>query len=209
MTRAPKGLGGDPPAPANDTSFPSSLPVGGTFENSEWRVHRYSDSVVFTHLANAGVRGKKCMEIHVRAKYGEGLDRLDLFVSGLLEYMALGATPTALASLAKDAPLLSASLETVVSELRGVDVEMAILKIETDLVKARFSSTEFSITVTALMSNKHGAFRQDSHLYNADKRSVPKAYRWARENAERIGHMTRQDIYSGLVAAGARVSTWG
>lgn len=196
-------------APANDTDAPANLPVGGTFETNTWRVHRFADSVRFTHLANAGVRGKKCMEIAITTSNGRDLEALDLLVAALLECVALDPSPETFAALAKDAPLVAESLSTHVSMIRGVDVELGVIKIDSDLVRGRFSTTEFSVTVTAIHSSpKGGGFRQDSHLYNADKRSVPKAYRWARENAARIGSMTRSQIYEELRNVGVRVSTW-
>lgn len=196
-------------APANDIDVPANLPVGGTFETNTWRVHRFSDSACFTHLVNAGVRGKKCMEISIRASYGRDLEALDLLVAGLLECVALDPSPETLEALAKDAPLVAESLSTSVSLLKGVDVETGIVKIDSDLVRARFGTTEFSATVTAVHSSPNGgSFRQDSHLYNGDKRTVLKAYRWARENAPRIGSMTRNEIYRELRNAGVRVSTW-
>lgn len=195
--------------PANDIEVPSTLPPGGSFETEHWRMHRYMSSVRLTHLVNAGVRGKKCMEIAIVASYHQDLDRLDLLVAGLLHAMVLDPQPETMAALAKDASLLSPALETFVSELRGIDVETGVIKIESDLVRGQFSMKEFQVTVTALIRTEHGSFRQDSHLYNADKRSVPKAYQWARANAAQIGSMTRSEIYSGLRDAGVKVRTWG
>lgn len=149
------------------------------------------------------------MEVTILASYGRDLEALDLLVAGLLECVALDPAPETLAALAKDAPLVAESLRTTVSHLKGVDVETGTIKIDSDLVRARFCTTEFSVTVTAIHSSpKGGSFRQDSHLYNADKRTVRKAYQWARENAARIGSMTRTDIYRELSNAGVRVSTW-
>lgn len=196
-------------APANDIEIPSSLPSGGSFETASWRIHRYAGSVRLTHLVNAGVRGKKCTEIAVVASHHQDLDRLDMVVSFLLHSMLFDPRAETLAAMAKDAALLSPALETFVSEVRGIDVETGIIKIESDLVRGQFSMKEFQITVTALIRTEHGSFRQDSHLYNADKRSVPKAYQWARAHAAEIGSMTRSEIYSGLRDAGVKVRTWG
>jgi hypothetical protein len=201
------GSGGAPPA--NDIVLPSHLPPGGTFETNAWRVHRYADSVTVTHLLNAGARGKKCLEVTVGTSYGRDLDLLDVLTKYLVELVAEGPQPETVVSITRDAPLLSSAFEVTVAHRRGVDVELGAVKIDSDLVKGHFSMVEFRVTVTALHRTEHGTIRQDSHLYNADKRSVPKAYRWARANAARIGSMTRSEIYNNLREAGARVSTWG
>ncbi len=200
-----------PPAnvAANDTEAPSNLPVGGTFETSSWRIHRFSDSVRITHILHAGARGKKCLEITIRTSYGRDLDLLDLLVSHMLQVVLGDPQPATLAAVARDAPLLSSAFETTVSELRGVDVESHVVKVESELVHAHFSAREFRITVTAVIPHKQGTVRQDSHLYNRDIRSAAKAYEWARANAARMGTMTRSEIYTALRDAGARVNTWG
>src|SRR5690242_9783340 len=176
MSKRLDGSGGAPPA--NDIDLPSTLPPGGTFETSSWRVHRYRDLVAVTHLVNAGARGKKCLEVTVGTSYGRDLDLLDVLTRYFVELVAEGPKPETVMAIARDAPLLSPALEVTVAEKRGVDVERGAVKVDSDLVKAHFSTTEFRITVTALHHGKHGTIRQDSHLYNADKRSVPKAYQW-------------------------------
>jgi hypothetical protein len=195
--------------PANDIDVPSTLPPGGSFETANWRMHRYASSVRITHLVNAGVRGKQCLEIAIVARYHQDLDRFEVLVPWLLHTMVLHPTPETMVALAKDASLTSPELETHISEVRGVDVETGVIKIEGELVWGAFSMKEFQVTVTALIGNERGSFRQDSHLYNADKRSVPKAYQWARANAARIPAMTRSEIYQGLKDAGVKVRTWG
>src|SRR5262245_41426257 len=202
-----QGTGGAPPA--NDIDLPSTLPPGGTFETNAWRVHRYRDLVAVTHLVNAGARGKKCLEVTVGTSFGRDLDLLDVLTKYLVELVADGPQPETVVAIVRDAPLLSSAFEVTVAEKRGVDVERGAIKVDSDLVKAHFSTTEFRITVTALHRTEHGTIRQDSHLYNGDKRSVPKAYQWARANVARIGSMIRSEIYSGLREAGVRVSTWG
>lgn len=207
MSRLPRPPSSEPAA--NDTDAPTHLPVGGTFETKLWRIHRYSDSVRMTHLLHAGVRGKKCLEITVRTTYGQGRDVLDQLVSHLLGVVVDDPSAETLAAIARDAPLMSSLLQTTVAERRGVDVETHVIRIDSDLVQAHFSPQEFRITVTEVHGGPRGAFRQDTHLYNRDKRSAAIGYAFARANAARIATMTRTEIYTALREAGARVDTWG
>lgn len=197
------------PKPANDTDLPANLPVGRTFDNGTWRMHRFADSIRMVHLIHAGKRGKRCTEITIVAKYRRDLDLFDLLVAHLVAVVADNPSAEALAALARDAPLMSSAFETTVAEVRGVDVELGMIQIETELVRAHFSPIEFRVTVTALHETEHGTTKQDSHLYNADRRSAAKAYHWARTHAAAIGSMTRAEIYTALRDAGVRVNLWG
>lgn len=193
---------------ANDTEVPSTLEVGEEFATNHWRIHRYRGSVTATHLENAGKRGKKCLVISVGTEGGAEAE-LDLFVGYLLQVIVDNPRPETLAAVAKDANLVSRKLRTTVGEKRGVDVETEAIRVDADLVKAHFAAGEFRITVTAMMGGPKGPFRQDSHMYNADRKSAKAAYAWAQKNAARIGSMTRHELYAALREAGARVSTWG
>ena len=209
-TDPPPTLSAPPPTkPANDTSAPSSLPVGRTFDNGTWRMHRFTDSIRVVHLVNAGKPGKRCTEITIVARYGQDLDLFELLSSHLVGVVADNPSAEALSALAKDAPLMSSAFETTVAELRGVEVEIGFVRVTSDLVQAYFSPIEFRVTVTALVQTEKGTVRQDSHLYNADRRSAAKAYRWAKAHEDSIGTMTRSEIYTALRDAGVRVNLWG
>lgn len=85
----------------------------------------------------------------------------------------------------------------------------APVRIDTPNVRAYFDRKEWRVTTVAVFGEGKTSFAHDSHMYNGDKRSAPKAYAWARENASRIATMTRQQIYNGLRAAGAKIDTHG
>ncbi len=96
------------------------------------------------------------------------------------------------------------------------DCETALLpkghpiRIHTEKMRATFSPKEWRVTTTEVFTRQNGSvFKQDSHMYNGDKRSVPKAYAWARENAARLPGMTRAQLYKELTAAGAKVDSHG
>ncbi len=86
----------------------------------------------------------------------------------------------------------------------------APIRIHTEHVRAMFSPQEWRVTTTDVFTRQNGStFKQDSHMYNGDKRSAPKAYAWARGNAARLPKMTRAQIYKELTAAGAKVDSHG
>lgn len=143
------------------------------------------------------------------------------------------ATPDAASTLARDAqPVLRFAPMPRKSPIRGAndnagpekhppfcgcsDCETALLpkgapiRIHTEHLRATFSPKDWRVTTTDVFTRPNGStFKQDSHMYNGDKRSIPRAYAWARENAAKLPGMTRTQIYKALTAAGVKVDSHG
>jgi hypothetical protein len=184
--------------PANDTTEPTTIARGTTYESAQWRAHRYADHIVVTSLANAGKRGKRCGVFTLRGA-------LDAVAPEVVRVMRDGGDMDRMFTV-----VTADGVEHTFTTARGVDVcaEPAI-HVRTDLVDGTFSPREALVRFTAIHGKPGGgSFRQDTIMGTNGAKDARKAYAWAKDegNRARLLTMTRTEFYSEMQAIGARFS---
>ena len=190
-------------------TLPAKLPVGEMFETNHWRVVRFYEYAEITELAHAGLSKARCARITIGAQRGKHLGRLDLFVSGILESLTINPSASTLQEVAKEAILLSPVLVTWTDYIDGEDVDPGVVRIVSDGLRARFTVSEFLLTLTTTFETEKGLVQTVSHFSAADRASAWRAFRWARANDERIATMDRRQVLADMKKATIRAKEQG
>jgi hypothetical protein len=185
-------------ATANDNSIDNDgFRMGETKEVNGWRIHRYSDSIKVTELANAGKRGKTVTQV---AAYG--FRSPSPMESNALEFVMWanrGATLEKMLEVAQtQAAMFGCSYETQI--LRGVDVKpggFQTLEVHTEVLYLKAEYDGFMVRDNSDQNNLPTYISLDS-----SKKSIPAFYRWVKDNLARIPTMTFQEVIREASAAG-------
>lgn len=182
---------------ANDNAMASeeAFPVGMTWENAAYRVHRFHGSIVVTELAGAGRRGKRCREIVVRSEE-IGLESI------AMEYEHLAVRGVAWERMLRaSAEHAEIGAETHLQKLRGVDVQPAgerEVKVRGAYIAVESSPREFIVRCLRDTNN-------EPCLMSPAKRTKSAAaafYRWAVANEARLETMRFEDVAREISQAG-------
>lgn len=196
-------------AAANDTTETTTILRGTTLESNAWRAHRFANLIRVTSLVNAGKRGKLCEEFTaIVSGYGSDDEQLDSIAPGIAWAVLSNVSVESMRALLADTAL--AGFKFLESSPRGVDVpKRSEIRVEADLVRARFGETELLATFTAVHSAPSGeSFRQDTIVGSQNRKDAAKAYQWAQslDNRKRLVNMTVSAFRSEMSAIGVRIS---
>lgn len=181
--------------------FLEALEVGKTFENEQWRIHRFRPSIRITELANAGKRGKKVREITLYdLDYAKDLP-LESMVLELVMHARRGASFDRMLQAAKEMEELGAKLD--VRELRGVDVipgGFEELSIQGSGVLVEVGYNDFRVV------NKADTFNESTCIpaIKGGKKGVPVFYRWVKDNQSKIRSMTFPEVLNAMKDLGVK-----
>jgi hypothetical protein len=166
-----------------------ALDVGRTWENENWRIHRYADSIRITELREAGKRGKK---VKVISLYG-GVRTLPL-ESTAMELVMLGKrneTYARMLQAAKEAEEIGFTLSE--EEQRGVDVppgNFGPMDIRGDHVHVEVGWKDFSVR------NTDDTYNEETCIpaLKGGLKAIPAFYRWVSDNRAKVEKMTFDEV---------------
>lgn len=193
---------------ANDTTEPTTIPLGTTFDGVSWRAHRYAGSFRVTRTVNAGKRGKTCEVFSVTAPIGGTEETMDSVAPSILWATREGAGVDTMRAMLADLTLAGWSFHE--AACRGIDVTRGTIVVAVDLVDVTFTETELHGRFTAIHGRPaHGdTFRQDTLVGCYYRKDAAKAYAWASDpaNRARLTTMTASTFRSAMAAIGVRLS---
>lgn len=204
----------------------SALSVGKTVESEKWRLHRYNDSIVITHLENAGKKGKTCqvmtlsfgfiegnalresvgLEIMMLAKKNAGLPAMEKALKDLLEeYQGTGA--------------MSTGFELSVRQEKGVRVVPAgfgPIEVKTKNIWLRVEMNDFSVRdmseARRLKEKREDGITQIRMDHpneptcipsvSGSKAGLPVFYRWVKDNEAKLKSMTYSEVLRQISSLG-------
>lgn len=179
-----------------------ALEVGKTFENEQWRIHRFRPTVRITDLTNAGKRGKKVQEITLYdLDYApEGLP-VESMVLELVMHARRGASFDRMLQAAKEMEELGAKLD--VRELRGVDVIPG--GFEQLTVKGRGVTVEVGYKDFRVV-NTDDTYNETTCIpaIKGGKKSIPAFYRWVKDNQNEVKSMSFPEVLKAMAANGIK-----
>jgi len=166
-----------------------ALDVGRTWENENWRIHRYADSIRITELREAGKRGKK---VKVISLYGG--DRTLPRESIAMEMVMLGKRNESYARMlqaAKEAEEIGFTLSE--EEQRGVDVppgNFGPMDISGDHIHVRVGWKDFSV------KNTDDKYNEETCIpaMKGGLKAIPAFYRWVSDNRAKVEKMTFDEV---------------
>lgn len=180
----------------------AALGRGETTEHSNYRAHRYADSLRVTDLTFAGKRGKKVEEFWVSWWRGGNDPRVQAMMEDWFEY----------ATRAPSYKHLVATIETGLSELMsegirlesGTHVHRGVDVTPPGFTTIRIKNNDVSIT------SEYGGFtvKDLGDRYNEPtciargKQSVKQFYRWVKDNEAKIKQMSFREVLKGMDAEG-------
>lgn len=200
MNAAALNLVATTPAAANDTFEPTTLECGQTFQAASWRAQRMSGHIEVTSLVNAGKRGKTCARFLVAAGLADehGETALDGVAAFVMHAVKVNVSVDGMARSLADVALCGLSCRR--SEVKGCDVDAEPeIRLNADLVRARFSMREFHATFTWILDGGAG---HDTSVGHASRKDAAKAYAWARENLDALKTMDRNNFTAAMRAIG-------
>jgi len=172
-----------------------ALEAGDTYEDSAWRIHRFSSSMRITALSNAGLRGKKCLVWSLHS----GPEKMN--------WEGVSDAIVALAKKGADSNHMRAEIEKakVVGKFemdehfeRGVDVTPGGFKpllVRGALVTIKSDYEGFSI------EDIHDDQNQSTCIAKG-KASVKMFYRFVQDNARALQSKSMHDILDMMTRAG-------
>lgn len=218
---------------ANDTTEPTTIPRGTTFEAATWRAHRYSDSFRVTSTVNAGKRGKACEVFSVCAPYQDTDAAMDEIAPAILWAAREGVSVETMRATLADLALAGWKFSETTA--RGVDVPRGgPIVVSADLVGVTFTETEMLGHFTAIIAAApletriarglqmletggtpeaaaahvtRSSFRHDTQFSSRTRQDAAKAYAWAQNpaNRARLVGMTLPVFRSEMSAIGVRL----
>jgi hypothetical protein len=170
-----------------------ALDVGRTWENENWRIHRYADSITITELRDAGKRGKK---VKVISLYG-GVRSLPM-ESMAMEMVMLGKRDESYARMlqaAKEAAEIGFGLSE--REERGVDVapgNFGPLDIRGKHVHVQVGWKDFSV------KNTDDKYNEETCIpaMKGGLKAIPAFYRWVSDNRAKIEGMVFTEVLKAM-----------
>jgi hypothetical protein len=178
----------------------AGLAVGQTFENDQWRLHRYADSLKATDLTNAGKRGKKVLTLSI------SYNARDIPVESLtLEMIMLAKRGSNFARMkqAFDEAQEVWSIPVDITQLRGVDVKpagFAPVEIRGSYVSVEVGYRDFTVKDITDEINDPTCIPAAS----GGVKEIPAFFRWVKDNKERISTMKYREVLSVLKDLGVK-----
>jgi len=171
-----------------------ALDVGRTWDNENWRVHRYADSIKVTDLTNAGKRGKKVQILSVVAKRyrGEGMAGMESLAMEFIMHAKRGASYARMKQVAEEAT--EAGIADLYEESdRGVDVapgNFGPISIHGKHVYVEVGWKDFSVRDKVDQNNLPTCIP----AIKGGLKAIPVFYRWVDENRAAIENMTFREV---------------
>lgn len=194
-------------AAANDTTEPTTILRGTTFEGASWRAHRYAGNFRVTRTVNAGKRGKTCEVFTVVLPSGGTEETMDSVAPAILWAAREGVSVDTMRAMLADLTLAGWSFSE--GAARGIDTPRGTIVVEVDLVDVKFSDTELLARFTAIHGRPNGeTFRQDTIVGGYTRKDAARAYQWAQDptNRARLTAMTLTAFRAEMSAIGVRIS---
>lgn len=176
-----------------------ALDVGRTFENDDYRIHRYRDAIKVTELANAGKRGKK---VQVMTLYGQG--PMEGFAMEFVMHAKRGDNWNRMKQVGEEAVQAGGGqLYLSFDQERGVDVMpggFQVVTVNGDKVYVEVGYKEFVVRDKVDQNNLPTCIPAIS----GGLKSIPVFYRWVKENEKKIEKMTFSDVMKAMKDLGVR-----
>lgn len=173
----------------------ATLGVGETFENDLWRVHRFAHAIKVTHLENAGLKGKQCVEMTL---YSERPGDAPM-ESQAMEFVMLAKRKESLSRM-------NQAMEE--AKAAGFDVHKNIYK-GVDVKPGNFQKLFIRGAMVTIEADYDGFIIHDIVDENNEpkciargKRSVGQFYRWVKTNARKLQSMSLEQISTAMRDAG-------
>lgn len=171
-----------------------ALDIGRTWDNENWRVHRYADSIKVTDLTNAGKRGKKVQILSVVAKRfrGESMAGMESLAMELIMHAKRGASYARMKQVAEEAAEAGIADFYEESE-RGVDVapgNFGPISIHGKNVTIEVGWKDFSVRDKVDQNNLPTCIP----AIKGGLKAIPVFYRWVDENRAALENMTFREV---------------
>lgn len=172
------------------------LSVGDRFENEQWRIHRYTDSIAITDLTFAGKRGKK-VETMVVMGTGYGSNRLP-FETLTEQYIMWAKRNAPLAKMRdvikEDEEVYGDTIKVYTRTERGIDVLPGNFK----AIFIRGAHVTIESTMTDFRILNINDDDNEPTCAARGKKSIGQFYKWVSENEKKVQSMTLQEIMVAL-----------
>lgn len=171
-----------------------ALDIGHTWDNENWRIHRFADSIKVTDLTNAGKRGKKVQILSVVAKRyrGEGMAGMESLAMEFVMHAKRGASYARMKQVADEAA--EAGIADLYEESeRGVDVapgNFGPISIHGKHVYVEVGWKDFTVRDKVDQHNLPTCIP----AIKGGLKAIPVFYRWVDENRAAIENMTFREI---------------
>lgn len=169
-----------------------------TFTEGGLKIHRYSDNLQITDMANAGKRGKKVRQLYVGTGYLPDAENDKILKDAVTQIIHMSYDNAKL-HLEK-----MPGLRVEEKELRGVDVEPMGTTINLEKkfpnggeVRIQASPHSFQVVDSQPINSPgkpaHG-FHQDTSYWPSKKQDAIIFYGWLKENTSKAGNMTMSEL---------------
>jgi hypothetical protein len=174
-----------------------ALNIGDTFENEKWRIHRYSNSIVITDLANAGKRGKKVDSWVVMSRSGLNNDLpLESMAMEYILWAKRGVDGAKMkAVIDEEQEAFGDTMTVYIRQERGVDVMpggFEPFQLKTNKIFVEVTPRDFTVKNLSDVNN-------DPTCIPASKgglKSIPTFYAWVKDNEAKLKGMDYGQVLS-------------